>query len=85
MDAHGRVIEVVEESRRGYIKMVFQYDEAGRQTEIANYSRSGNLIRKCVTEYQIDVSGNWTEEKDFDWDLTLDNKPLRLRTIGSEV
>ena len=81
-DAHNRVLEVVNDSPGDYTKTTFRYDEAGRQTEIANYDRSGKLLRKGITEYQEDVNGNWIEQKESDWDVTLGNKPPKLGSVN---
>ena len=72
---------MVQESPGEYIKMKFQYDDWGHQTEVASYDRSGNLIRKTVAQYQYDANGNWTEEKDFYWDATLGSTPPKLNTV----
>jgi hypothetical protein len=81
-DAHNRVLEVVNDSPRDYTKTTFRYDEAGRQTEIANYDHSGKLLRKGITEYQEDVNGNWIEEKESHWDVTMGNKPPKLGLVN---
>jgi len=81
-DAHKRVLEVVNDSPGDYTKTTFRYDEAGRQTEIADYDRSRKLLRKGVTEFQEDVNGNWTEQKESDWDATLGSKPPKLGSVN---
>ncbi len=81
-DAHNRVLEVVNDSPGDYTKTTFRYDEAGRQTEIANYDRSGKLLRKGITEYQEDVNGNWIEQKESNWDVTLGSKPPKLGSVN---
>ena len=57
-DAHNRVLEVINDSPGDYTKTTFRYNEAGRQTEIANYDHSGTLFHKGITEYQEDANGN---------------------------
>jgi YD repeat-containing protein len=81
-DAHNRVLEVINDSPGDYTKTTFRYDEAGRRTEIANYDRSGKLLRKGITKYQEDANGNWIEEKESDWDVTLGNKPPKLGLVN---
>jgi YD repeat-containing protein len=81
-DASNRVLEVVNDTPGDYTKTTFKYDDAGRQTEIADYDRSGRLLRKSITEYQQDVSGNWIEQREFNWDVTLGNKPPKLGFVN---
>jgi hypothetical protein len=76
------VLEVVNDSPEDYTKTTFRYDEAGRQTEIAEYDRSRKLLRKGVTEFQEDVNGNWTEQKESDWGVTLGNRPPKLGSVN---
>ena len=80
-DAPGHWLETIQESTRAYVKTKFQYDEAGRRIEVDTYDRSGKLVRKTTTEYEDDANGSWTEERDFDWDVTLSEKPPKLSTI----
>jgi YD repeat-containing protein len=84
-DAHNRVLEVINDSPGDYTKTTFRYDEAGRRTEIANYDRSGKLLRKGITKYQEDANGNWIEEKESDWDVTLGNKPPKLGSVNRRI
>jgi len=70
-DAHNRVLEVINDSPGDYTRTTFRYDDAERQTEIANYDHSGKLLRKGITEYQEDVNGNWIEQKESRWDVTM--------------
>ena len=81
-DAHNRVLEVIDDSPGDYTKTTFRYDEVGRQTEIANYDRSGKLLRSGITEYQEDGNGNWTEQREYNWDVTLGNKPPNLGSVN---
>lgn len=74
-DGQNRVLEVIDESPGSYTKTAFGYDKAGRQTEIANYDRSGKLLRKSITKYQADENGNWIEQEDSHWDATMGSKP----------
>ena len=80
-DSHNRVVEAIDESPEVYIKTTFRYDDAGRQTEVADYDRSGNLLRKATREYQDDANGNWIEQKESVWDRTLGNKPPKLGLV----
>jgi hypothetical protein len=81
-DAHNQVLELISDSPGDYTKTTFRYDRAGRQTEIANYDHSGNLLRKGITEYQEDTNQNWTEQRESDWDVTLGNKPPKLGSVN---
>lgn len=82
-DANGRVLEVIEESPGYYWKTTFRYDGAGRQTEIANHHRSGKLLHKSIiTEYQNDGNGNWIEQREYNWDAGLGNKPPKLGSVS---
>lgn len=80
-DSHKRVLEAIDDSPGVYIKTTFRYDDVGRQTEIADYDRSGNLLRKVSVEYQDDANGNWIEQKESIWDHTLRNKPPKLGLV----
>lgn len=81
-DANNRVLEVIEDSPGHYAKTTFRYDEAGRQTEIANYDHSGKLLHKGIAEYQEDGNGNWIEQKEYNWDVTLGSKPPKLGSVN---
>jgi YD repeat-containing protein len=81
-DANNRVLEVIEESAAYYTRTTFRYDGAGRQTEIANYDRSGKLLHKGSTEYQEDGNGNWIEQREYNWDATMRNKPPKLGSVN---
>jgi hypothetical protein len=76
------VLEVINDSPGDYTKTTFRYDEVGRQTEIANYDRSGKLRRKGITEYQEDVNGNWIEQKESHWDVTLGSTLPKLGSVN---
>jgi hypothetical protein len=81
-DANNRVIEVIEDSPTYYVKITYRYDGAGRQIEIANYDRSGKLLRKGITKYQEDGNGNWIEQRDYYWEAALGNKPLKASLVN---
>lgn len=80
-DTQNRVLEVIDESPGGYTKTTFQYDAAGRQTEIENYDRSGKLTQKAVTEYRDDGSGNWIEQREYSWNYSMASKPPKLAVV----
>jgi len=84
-DSKNRVVELINDSAGEYTKTTYRYDEAGRQTEIANYDRSGKLLRKSLTRYQEDANGNWSEEKEFHWDVTLGSKPPKLVYLSHRI
>jgi hypothetical protein len=74
-DSNNHVLEVIDESPGYYTKTKYRYDKAGNQTELANYDRSGKLLRKNITDYQEDGNGNWIEQKEFHRDSNLGSKP----------
>lgn len=75
-DAHNHTLEVINESPHDYTKTTFRYDGAGRQTEIANYDKSGKLLRRVTTRYEVDGNGNWIEQKDFLWEAATGKSKL---------
>jgi hypothetical protein len=81
-DGNNRVLQVIDDAPGHYTKTTFHYDRAGRQTEIANYDRSGKLLRKSITEYQEDGNGNWVEQREYNWDATLGNRTPKLGSIN---
>jgi YD repeat-containing protein len=81
-DANNRVIEVINDAPGDYTKTTYHYDGSGRRTEIANYDHSGKLLRKGITRYQDDGNGNWIEQREYNWDVTLGNKPPKLGLVN---
>ncbi len=43
---------------------------------------SGKLLHKIVMEYQEDENGNWIEQREPDWDDTLEDKPPKLVVVS---
>src|SRR4029077_13358354 len=82
IDAHNRVLEAIDDAPGVYIRTTFQHDELGRDTETANYDRSGKLLHKVIMEYQADEHGNWIEQKESDWDDTLGDKLPKLVVVS---
>jgi len=82
MDANGRVVEVISDSQGYYWRATFRYDQGGRQTQVANYDRSGKLLRKDITKYEDDGNGNWIEEREYNWDAALGNKHPKLGAVN---
>ena len=62
-DANNRVVEVIWDSQGSYARATFRYDQSGRRTQVANFDRSGNLLRKDITKYEDDGNGNWIEQR----------------------
>jgi len=76
------VLEAIDDAPGIYIRTTFRYDDLGRDTETANYDRSGKLLHKIVMEYQEDENGNWIEQRESDWDNTLEDKPPKLVVVS---
>lgn len=84
-DSKNRIVEVINDSAGEYTKTTYCYDNAGRQTEIANYDRNGKLLRKSLSKYQEDANGNWIEQRDLHWDVALGDKPPKLVSLSHRV
>lgn len=82
MAANGRVVEVISDSQGYYWRATFQYDQDGRRTQVANYDRSGKLLRKDITKYEDDGNGNWIEQREYNWDAALGNKHPKLGAVS---
>jgi len=74
------VLEAIDDAPGIYIRTTFRYDDLGRDTETANYDRSGNLLHKIVMEYQEDENGNWIEQRTVEFSLGR-SSPL-LASLG---
>jgi hypothetical protein len=77
-DAQGRIIEVIQESGKSYVRCTYSFDKKGRDTGQINYDRSGGILSKSSLEYSDDAAGNWIEKKVFIWDKTRESPQEKL-------
>jgi hypothetical protein len=79
-DAHGHLIEVMQESDSGYIRCTYSFDEDGQPTGQINYDAFGKILDKSTVEYRDDAHGNWIEKKAVVWDTK--SEPIKQRIVS---